>query len=68
MSQPIAINALDPPPQPPEPPLASDCCDSGCTSCVHDVYSEELAAYRQALAAWKLRHPDANARAGSLAT
>lgn len=49
----------DPRPQPPEPPLASDCCDSGCDPCVNDTYAEELAYYRQALAAWLARHPEA---------
>jgi len=32
----------DPRPLPPEPPLPSDCCDSGCAPCVNDTYSEEL--------------------------
>ena len=49
----------DPRPQAPEPPLPSDCCDSGCDRCVHDIYSEELADYRQRLARWRERHPDA---------
>jgi hypothetical protein len=52
---------LDPRPQPPEPVLPSDCCDSGCDPCVHDSYAEALAHYRQLLAAWKQRHPDAAA-------
>lgn len=49
----------DPRPRPPEPPLPSDCCDSGCAVCVHDLYAEELADYRARLAAWMQRHPDA---------
>ena len=49
----------DPRPEPPEAPLPSDCCDSGCAICVFDSYSDELQAYREALAAWRLRHPDA---------
>ncbi|WP_240125223.1 oxidoreductase-like domain-containing protein [Thermomonas alba] len=49
----------DPRPQPPTPPQPGDCCDSGCDPCVHDLYAEELRHYRQALAAWKARHPDA---------
>jgi|GEM_PF-991111 hypothetical protein len=56
-----ATDPADPCPQPPEPPAPSDCCDSGCPLCVHDLYAEELARYRQALAAWRLRHPDAPA-------
>lgn len=55
---PVPLADLDPRPIPPEPPLPSDCCDSGCDSCVNDTYAEELAYYRQALAAWKSRHPD----------
>lgn len=55
------MNATDPDPRPlpPEPPLPSDCCDSGCDRCVHDVYGEELADYRERLARWRERHPDA---------
>lgn len=49
----------DPRPQPPEPPLDSDCCGSGCPVCVYDLYAEELEGYRQRLAQWKTRHPDA---------
>ncbi|WP_372017299.1 oxidoreductase-like domain-containing protein [Pseudoxanthomonas sp. 10H] len=52
-----AAAAGDPPPVPPEPPLPSDCCESGCPICVHDLYAQELDAYRQALAAWRQRHP-----------
>ena len=40
-------------PVPPEKPLPSDCCDSGCDRCVHDVYAEELAHYEQRLAEWQ---------------
>ena len=53
----------DPRPQPPEAPLPSDCCDSGCAVCVHDTYSEELQYYREQLKAWRARHPDADAGA-----
>ena len=45
----------DPPPVAPEPPLPSDCCESGCPICVHDLYAQELDAYHAALAEW--RHP-----------
>ncbi len=50
--------ADDPRPEPPEAPLPSDCCDSGCDPCVHDSYSEELQDYRERLARWLERHPD----------
>lgn len=54
-----AATPPDPRPQPPTPPLPGECCESGCERCVLDIYAEELAHYRQALAAWKQRHPDA---------
>lgn len=57
----VAPIPLDPRPLPPEPPLPSDCCDSGCDPCVNDTYTEELAHYRRLLAAWLARHPEANA-------
>jgi hypothetical protein len=47
----------DPRPLPPEQPLPSDCCDSGCDPCVHDSYSEELQYYREQLAKWRERNP-----------
>lgn len=50
----------DPRPLPPEPPLPSDCCDSGCDPCVYDLYNEELQAYRERLARWRERNPDAD--------
>lgn len=48
----------DPRPQPPEQPLPSDCCDSGCDPCIFDSYAEELRHYRQQLAQWLARHPE----------
>ena len=48
----------DPRPIPPEAPLPSDCCDSGCDPCVHDSYTEELQYYRQQLAKWLERNPE----------
>lgn len=51
----------DPRPLPPEQPLPGDCCDSGCDPCVFDNYAEELAYYRQQLAQWLERHPEAAA-------
>ncbi|MCW5581518.1 MAG: oxidoreductase-like protein [Luteimonas sp.] len=49
----------DPRPLPPEPPLPGDCCDSGCDPCVLETYTEELQHYRERLARWLERHPDA---------
>jgi hypothetical protein len=58
---PISIDLVppadDPRPQPPEAPLPSDCCDSGCPICVHDLYADELQEYRQKLARWLERNP-----------
>ncbi|NIJ68558.1 hypothetical protein FHY09_000985 [Xanthomonas sp. 60] len=51
-------HADDPRPLPPEEPGPNECCGSGCPLCVLDLYSEELQRYRQALAAWRLRHPE----------
>jgi len=47
----------DPPPIPPEKPLASDCCEGGCDRCVFDIYADELAQYEIELAAWRERNP-----------
>ena len=56
----------DPMPAPPIKPGASECCESACERCVFDVYADELDAYRQALARWRARHPDAGpSEAGS---
>ena len=59
MTSPLTSAAKDPRPQPPEPPLPSDCCDSGCDPCVYDLYHEALQLYRERLALWQQRHPDA---------
>lgn len=49
----------DPRPRPPEKPLPSDCCGSGCSVCVNETYEEELAHYRMLLAAWHRRQDEA---------
>ncbi|TWG89511.1 oxidoreductase family protein [Luteimonas sp. J16] len=54
------VDATDPRPVPPEPPLPGDCCDSGCDRCVYDLYSEALQDYRERLARWRERHPGAD--------
>ena len=48
----------DPKPLPPHQPDIDDCCRSGCTPCVFDLYEDALERYEKALAAWKARHPD----------
>jgi hypothetical protein len=55
----MSMHTATPPPElpptaPPEPDPNS-CCQSGCTYCVLDLYQDELAQYRRALAAWQLR-------------
>ncbi len=50
------INHQDPMPQAPTPPEPGDCCHSGCTYCVDDLYQEELDRYREALKAWHERN------------
>lgn len=49
----------DPRPIAPEPPLPGECCDSGCDPCVLDTYTEQLQYYREQLAKWLERHPEA---------
>lgn len=47
-------------PEPPERPLDSDCCDSGCETCVFTLYSEALARWRLAIAAFDAAHAPPN--------
>lgn len=55
----VPANALakDPPPRRPAEPDPADCCGEGCVPCVYDRYDEALERYREALAAWRERHP-----------
>lgn len=45
----------DPRPIPPVQPELEDCCNSGCSPCVFDLYDEALAQYRIELAEWEAR-------------
>ncbi len=47
----------DPPPTRPQRPDDEDCCGQGCVPCIFDLYDEAMGRYREALAAWKERHP-----------
>jgi hypothetical protein len=49
----------DPMPEPPLEPELEACCGSGCDPCVFDVYELAMERYRQALRAWRERHPEA---------
>nr|WP_246606560.1 oxidoreductase-like domain-containing protein [Lysobacter antarcticus] len=59
LPQPATVD--DPRPVEPERPLPMECCDSGCDSCVHDVYADEVRHYRELLAAWQDRNPGRSA-------
>lgn len=48
--------AEDPPPVPPVQPALEDCCRSGCTPCVFDLYEDAMDRYRAALKAWQMRN------------
>lgn len=52
----MAMNDQDMMPQAPAPPEPGDCCNSGCTYCVDDLYQDELDRYRAALKAWNERN------------
>jgi len=47
----------DPPPRRPSEPDPEECCGEGCVPCVYDRYDEALERYREALSAWRARHP-----------
>ena len=45
----------DPRPMPPRQPEPEECCRSGCSPCVFDLYDEALTRYEVSLARWKAR-------------
>ncbi|WP_236585497.1 oxidoreductase-like domain-containing protein [Dyella sp. EPa41] len=51
------VPSNDPPPTRPQRPDDEDCCGQGCVPCIFDLYDEAMGRYREALAAWKERHP-----------
>lgn len=54
----------DPRPAPPERPSNEDCCQSGCSPCIFDLYDEEMDRWRTALKAWEAREATRQAAAG----
>lgn len=52
----------DPAPVPPVQPDIDDCCRSGCTPCVFDLYEDAMDRYRAALNAWQARQERRNKR------
>ncbi|WP_341538021.1 oxidoreductase-like domain-containing protein, partial [Paraburkholderia kirstenboschensis] len=52
---PQASSVDDPRPAPPVQPDLEDCCHSGCSPCVFDLYDEALERYRIALTEWEAR-------------
>ena len=51
---------LDPMPLPPLEPDLDACCGNGCDPCIFDLYDLAKDEYRQALRAWRERHPQAS--------
>ena len=47
----------DPPPEAPVRPGDDECCNSGCTYCILDMYQEQRIAYEEKLRAWQQRQP-----------
>lgn len=58
---PPPVPAHDPMPQPPPEPDFDACCGNGCDPCIFDLHDLAMDAYRQALRAWRERHPEAAA-------
>ncbi|WP_236597389.1 oxidoreductase-like domain-containing protein [Paraburkholderia kirstenboschensis] len=55
----------DPRPAPPVQPDLEDCCHSGCSPCVFDLYDEALERYRIALTEWEARQAQRAAAAAA---
>jgi len=45
-----------PPPIPPKPPVAGECCERGCELCVWVYYQEAVRRYEMTAAEWQRRH------------
>jgi hypothetical protein len=53
----------DPMPVAPPAPDFELCCGNGCDPCIFDLHDLAMDAYRQALRAWRARHPEAPSEA-----
>lgn len=51
------VPPADPMPTPPPEPDFDACCGNGCDPCIFDLHDLEIDRYRQALRAWRERHP-----------
>ena len=61
--QPPSPSDADPMPVAPPQPDFDLCCGNGCDPCIFDLHDLAMDAYRQALRAWRARHPGAPAAA-----
>jgi hypothetical protein len=43
-------------------PALEDCCRSGCTPCIFDLYADALERYEKALAEWEAEQRKAGTR------
>lgn len=50
-----------PRPVPPVQPALEDCCRSGCTPCVFDLYEKAIELYERELATWQSAGPAGSA-------
>ena len=57
--QPPSPSDDDPMPVAPPQPDFELCCGNGCDPCIFDLHDLAMDAYRQALRAWRARHPEA---------
>ena len=64
MTPPTARPDPDPMPQPPVQPDLEACCGNGCDPCIFDLHAMDMDRYREALRAWRARHPEAPSRDG----
>lgn len=48
----------DPMPLPPPQPDLDACCGNACDPCIFDLHDLAMDEYRQAMRAWRARHPE----------